>query len=156
MGFYRRFRKPDGQTTSNNSASEKEKMMSEPKAPNAAQQPQSAPTQPGATPQVKEVSAEELKARLDSGNAPLLIDVREPWEHQIVNIEGAKLIPMNTIPEQMNELDKNAEIVVHCHHGQRSWNVANYLLQHGFTNVKNLTGGIDSWARRVDKTKRTY
>lgn len=106
--------------------------------------------------QVKEISAEELKARMDAGNAPLLLDVREPWEHQIVNIDPALLMPMNTVPVQMKALDKNAEIVVYCHHGQRSWNVANYLLQQGFTNVKNLTGGIDSWARRVDKTKRTY
>ena len=82
--------------------------------------------------------------------------MREPWEHQIAHLDAAELIPMNSIPARMEELDKNAEIVVYCHHGQRSWNVAAYMMQHGFTNVKNLTGGIDSWARRVDRSMRTY
>jgi rhodanese-related sulfurtransferase len=57
---------------------------------------------------------------------------------------------------RMGELDKDAEIIVQCHHGSRSWNVAAYLMQNGFTNVKNLTGGIDAWARRIDRGMRTY
>ena len=157
MGFYNRFRKKNEKAGAEAPVPAKGEMVSEQpssaggKAPGADET-----TEVMAAPQIKEVSVEELKARMDAGTAPLLIDVREPWEHQIVNIESAKLIPMNTIPEHMEELDKNAEIIVHCHHGQRSWNVAAYMMQHGFTNVKNLTGGIDSWARRVDKTKRTY
>ena len=157
MGFFNRFRKKDEGAGTQTPASGKGIAMSE-KAVSAGAQPAKPDAAPEITPapQVKEVSAEELKARMDAGTAPLLIDVREPWEHQIVNIGTAKLIPMNSIPEHMDELDKNAEIIVHCHHGQRSWSVAAYLLQHGFTNVKNLTGGIDSWARRIDHTMRTY
>ncbi|MCA1553727.1 MAG: hypothetical protein LC737_05050 [Chloroflexi bacterium] len=107
-------------------------------------------------PQVPELPVEQLKAKLERGEQPPIIDVREPWEHALVNLPQATLIPMNTIPERINELDPDAELVVYCHHGARSWNVAAYLMQHGFTNVKNLTGGIDAWARRVDRTMPTY
>jgi rhodanese-related sulfurtransferase len=115
-----------------------------------------APSMRGVAAQPKEISPEEVKSRMDAGTALQLIDVREPWEHQIANIAPATLIPMNSIPARMDELDRNAEIVVYCHHGTRSWNVASYLAQHGFANVKNLTGGIDSWARRIDRSMRTY
>jgi adenylyltransferase/sulfurtransferase len=116
----------------------------------------SARAEPQAQPRVSEMAAEELKARIDRGEAPLIIDVREAWEHNIASLPGATLIPMNTVPARMGELDRNAEIVVYCHHGVRSWNVAAYLAQNGFANVKNLTGGIDSWARRVDPSMRKY
>ena len=105
---------------------------------------------------VPELPVETLKAHLDSGDAPLLIDVREPWEFSLVSLPGARLMPMNTIPGRLHELDKNAPMVVYCHHGNRSWNVAMYLVQNGFTNVQNLTGGIDAWARRVDTAMRRY
>jgi len=109
-----------------------------------------------AMPQVPEMPVEELKARLERGEQPLIIDVREPWEYDLVHLPQARLIPMNTIPEHMHELDKDAEIVLHCDHGARSWSVAAYLMQHGFSNVKNLTGGIDAWARRVEPGMKTY
>ena len=107
-------------------------------------------------PQVKEMSVEVLKAKLDNGETPLIIDVREPWEYDIAHLAQATHIPMNTIPQRLAELDKNAEIVVQCHHGGRSWSVANFLMQNGFTNVHNLSGGIDAWARQIDRTMRTY
>src|SRR5438045_4540324 len=109
-----------------------------------------------AMPQVPEMPVEELKAKLERGEQPLIIDVREQWEYDLVHLPQARLIPMNTIPEHVDELDKDAEIVLHCHHGARSWSVAAYLMQHGFSNVKNLTGGIDAWARRVERGMRTY
>ena len=105
---------------------------------------------------VKELPVEELKAMLDRGETPLILDVRERWEYDLVHLPQATLIPMNTIPRRMDELDKQAKIVVYCHHGARSWNVAAYLLQNGFSSVQNLTGGIDAWARRVDRMMRTY
>ena len=167
MGFFNRFRKKDENAGTQAPASGKGNALSERSAGaiGAAAKTEVAKSgaaksdetpQITAAPQVKEISAEELKARMDAGTAPLLIDVREPWEHQIANIGTAELIPMNSMPARMDALDKGAEIVVYCHHGQRSWNVAAYMLQHGFTNVKNLTGGIDSWARRVERTMRTY
>ncbi|MBI5876272.1 MAG: rhodanese [Chloroflexi bacterium] len=116
-----------------------------------------APASPAApAPRVVELPAEELKARIDRGDAPLIVDVREPWEHNIAQLPGATLMPMNTIPARMSELDRDAEIVVYCHHGMRSWNVAAYLAQNGFVNVKNLTGGIDTWARRIEPGMRKY
>ena len=107
-------------------------------------------------PQVKEMLVEALKAKLDKGEAPLIIDVREPWEYDIAHLAQAVHIPMNAIPQRLAELDPQAEIVVQCHHGGRSWSVASYLLQNGFTNVHNLSGGIDAWARQIDRTMRTY
>ena len=107
-------------------------------------------------PQVQEMSVEDLKAKLDKGETPIIIDVREPWEYEIVHLPDVKLIPMNTIPAHLGEFDKDAEIVVQCHHGSRSWNVAAYMMGQGFTNVKNLTGGIHAWSQRIDRTVKTY
>jgi rhodanese-related sulfurtransferase len=147
MGFFNRFKKKD------------ERPAEPPRAqtPPPSQQPsQTDEIEEQPIPQVKEMPVEELKAKLDRGETPMIIDVREDWEYTLVHLPQAVHIPMNTIPQRMNQLDKNAEIVVQCHHGSRSWSVTAYLLQNGFTNVKNLTGGIDSWARRVDRTMRTY
>ncbi len=86
----------------------------------------------------------------------LLLDVREPWEFEICHIEGSQLIPMNSIPEKMGELDKARPIVCICHHGMRSWEVASFLEAQGFTQIINLTGGVDAWAQEVDSTMPTY
>ena len=87
---------------------------------------------------------------------PLLLDVREPWEFQTCRIEGATLIPMNTIPARMEELDDDAEIVCICHHGARSLSVAAFLERNGFGKTFNLTGGIHAWAVQVDSTMPKY
>ena len=142
MGFFNRFKKASPPP-------EPPKVQ----APPAYDEPEEVPQ---VMPQVPELPVEELKARLERGEQPLIIDVREPWEYDLVHLPQARLIPMNTIPEHMDELDKDAEIVLHCHHGARSWSVAAYLMQHGFSNVKNLTGGIDAWARRVEPGMKTY
>jgi rhodanese-related sulfurtransferase len=161
MGFFKRFRKKetngaDTPTAESAAAVGARAEAVKADAARAYDAPAQKPRDVTAVPAVREVSAEEVKARIDAGTAPVLIDVRELWEHQIANIAQATLIPMNSIPARMDELDRSAEIVVFCHHGTRSLNVATYLAQHGFTNVKNLTGGIDSWARRVDRNIRTY
>lgn len=87
---------------------------------------------------------------------PVLLDVREPWEYQTCHIEGATLIPMNTIPARAAELDADAPIVCICHHGARSAQVGAFLERNGFTRITNLTGGIHGWALQVDSSMPTY
>jgi sulfur-carrier protein adenylyltransferase/sulfurtransferase len=104
---------------------------------------------------VAEISVLQLKARLDKGEAVLLLDVREPFEYDIANIKG-QLIPLGELPARIHELDKNQEIVVYCHHGNRSRYAAEILQSQGFQAVKNLTGGIDAWATEIDPKMRHY
>jgi len=85
-----------------------------------------------------------------------LLDVREPWEFQTCHLEGSLLIPMGRIPAGRDELDPDRETVVICHHGIRSRQIAYYLERAGFTNVVNLTGGLDAWARDVDPEMPVY
>lgn len=87
---------------------------------------------------------------------PILLDVREPWEYQTCHIDGAILIPMNTIPARHVELDPDAPVVCICHHGARSMQVAAFLEHNGFTHVTNLTGGVHAWAQQVDGAMPTY
>lgn len=102
-------------------------------------------------------SAIQLKERLDdSSPKPFLLDVREPWECQICVINDSQMIPMGKISNSFNTLDPDQEMVVICHHGIRSRSVALFLEQQGFSNVINLTGGIESWARDVDLDMATY
>jgi len=86
----------------------------------------------------------------------LLLDVREPWEFDICHIENSVLIPMGTIPNKLDELNKAQEIVVICHHGVRSRQTAMFLEHNGFSNIINLTGGIDAWAQEIDNTMSKY
>ena len=72
------------------------------------------------------------------------------------NITHSVLIPLNQIPNRINELNKDDEIVVICHHGMRSQQAANYLVQSGFKNIANLTGGIDAWSCNADSSVRRY
>ena len=85
-----------------------------------------------------------------------LLDVREPYEYQIASLDNSVLIPMNQVPDHLDELNKDQMIVVICHHGMRSENVAYYLDQQGFTLIFNLTGGIDAWARSCDSKMALY
>lgn len=106
---------------------------------------------------MREFDATQLELLLrDSGACPLLLDVRQPWEFDICHIDGSKLIPMGQIPIELNTLDKDRETVVICHHGIRSRQIAYYLEQAGFTNVINLKGGVDHWAKLIDKNMATY
>jgi rhodanese-related sulfurtransferase len=107
---------------------------------------------------MKSISAHELSAWLsdDERTAPHLLDVREPWETQICRIEGSELVPMRLMPERMQGLDPAKPIVCICHHGGRSMHVAMFLARQGFSDVYNLTGGVDAWARQVDAAMPTY
>ncbi len=102
-----------------------------------------------------EITVDELKTKLDSGDDVFVLDVREPHEYEIVNMNGY-LIPLNDLPKRVNELDSAREIVVHCHHGTRSARAVELLRQLGFRKVKNLVGGIDAWAERVDTNLVRY
>ena len=107
---------------------------------------------------MKHVTAPELAQRLadPARPAPLLLDVREPWEFQTCHIDGALLMPMHTVPARQQELDPDSEIVCICHHGARSMAVAAFLERQGFDNVTNLTGGVHAWATQVDGSMPTY
>lgn len=103
----------------------------------------------------------ELDARLrlpeyQSSDQPQLLDVREPWEFGICRIDGAELIPMRQIPSSLGRLDPQRPVIVICHHGIRSRQVALYLEQQGFQQVYNLTGGVAQWAQDVDPSMPVY
>ena len=102
------------------------------------------------------ITVQELKRKLDLGEKLTLIDVREPWEYNIAKIEGAQLIPLGSLGTEFKKLDPDAEIVIHCHMGMRSMDATQFLLQQGFKNVKNLTGGINAWSMQVDPTVPKY
>ncbi|HKW75405.1 MAG TPA: molybdopterin-synthase adenylyltransferase MoeB [Terriglobales bacterium] len=104
---------------------------------------------------VPEISVEELKQRLDAKEDFVLVDVREPHEYQICNLNG-KLIPLNDLPRRVSELDPAKETVVHCRSGQRSARAVNFLRQAGFNKVSNLSGGILAWADRIDPKVPKY
>ena len=105
---------------------------------------------------MQEFSASKLQEYLQAGNKPRLLDVREPWEFKTCHIEGSELIPMRQVQNALNELEKDEEIVVICHHGIRSRMIARMLEQVGFTRIINLSTGVDGWAKEVDPTMPTY
>lgn len=93
---------------------------------------------------MKDITAQELKERLDKGEKPYLIDVREEWEFEEKNLNG-QLIPLGTLPHRLEEIKagKDEEIIIHCRSGKRSANAQKFLQQQGYTNVRNLEGGIE-------------
>jgi rhodanese-related sulfurtransferase len=105
---------------------------------------------------MSDITPRDLKARLDRRDAPLLLDVRQDWETRLCRLDDAVHIPIEEIEVRTEELDPQVEIVVYCHQGVRSAAVASYLRGLGFTDVKNLAGGLDAWARTVDPTMRRY
>ena len=98
-----------------------------------------------------DINVQDLNDRLKAGTAPKIIDVREPWEFENDHID-AENIPMGEIPGRISELSvyKDLELVICCRSGGRSGNIANYLRTQGFTNVRNLTGGMLAWKVAVD------
>lgn len=97
-----------------------------------------------------------LEEMLRGGAAPRLIDVRDPWEFDICRISGAENIPMGELLGKLDSLDPNDALVVICHHGVRSQQVAAYLESMGFTKIMNLEGGVDAWSRQVDPEMPQY
>jgi adenylyltransferase/sulfurtransferase len=107
---------------------------------------------------IPEITATELKERLDAGGAPVLLDVREPHEWQIANLEqhGAVLRPMDDVYDWRDDLDPEAETVVYCRTGNRSAWIVPDLIEAGFANVRNLKGGLHAWTADVDPSVPRY
>src|ERR1700720_1450962 len=103
-----------------------------------------------------EITPAELKQRMDGGEKLTLIDVREPWEFDICKIEGAKLIPMGTVPANLQALDTDDEIVVYFHRGMRSLDVTVWLRGQGVGRAKSLAGGIERWSLEIDPNVPRY
>jgi rhodanese-related sulfurtransferase len=103
-----------------------------------------------------EVLPREVKQRLDSGEKVFLVDVREPHEHALCQIEGAVLIPMGAIPANLQKLDTDEDVVCFCHHGMRSMDVANWLRAQGVKSAKSMAGGIDRWSLEIDPKVPRY
>ena len=107
---------------------------------------------------MKSINATELAAFLKMPNAPRLLDVREPEEFGIAALPNARLVPLGQIPARVEQIAdwKNESVVVYCHHGIRSMHAIHFLAQSGFTDLTNLSGGIDAWSREVDPKLPRY
>lgn len=105
---------------------------------------------------MSDISVEQLAQWRASGKNFVLLDVREPFELQASSLTEALHIPMRQIPARFQELDRNAEIAVLCHYGERSAHVVRFLSAQGFASVHNVAGGIDAYAKRVDSTIPRY
>lgn len=92
----------------------------------------------------------------DSRPAPVLLDVREPWEFELCHLDGAQHMPMHLVPVRFGELNPDQDIVVICHHGARSMQVGMFLESRGFAAITNLAGGVEAWATEVDPSMRRY
>jgi molybdopterin/thiamine biosynthesis adenylyltransferase/rhodanese-related sulfurtransferase len=110
---------------------------------------------PAMTDGISEITATELKARQDRGEKVFILDVREPHEYQICNLNG-KLIPLGELPRRVNELDSSVEMVVHCRSGKRSADAIHFLQTAGFKKLWNLKGGVLAWADEVDPRMPMY
>jgi rhodanese-related sulfurtransferase len=107
---------------------------------------------------MKQITPAQLAAWVaDKSRArPQLLDVREPWEFDTCSIAGSLHVPMGDIPARRDEIDAERDVVVICHHGGRSMQVAMFLEQNGFSKVHNLAGGVDAWAKSVDPAMPVY
>jgi rhodanese-related sulfurtransferase len=104
---------------------------------------------------LSEISVQRLKIRLEGGEEIFLLDVREPYEFKIANLNGY-LLPLGQLQTKFDELDRSREIVVYCHHGNRSAFAVDFLKNRGFERVLNLAGGIDQWSREIDSKVPRY
>ncbi|WP_031500285.1 rhodanese-like domain-containing protein [Bryobacter aggregatus] len=106
-----------------------------------------------------EIEPRDFADRLSQNAAIAILDCRETWEHQAANIAGAELIPMNTIPANLQQIEALAEdklLVVYCHHGVRSLHTVAWLRQQGIGNAMSLSGGIDRWSMEIDPKVPRY
>jgi adenylyltransferase/sulfurtransferase len=109
-----------------------------------------------AAPDGLEIDVATLAARRAAGDAPFLLDVREPWEYRIAAIEGSTLVPLGQLPARLAELPPRAEVVAICHHGVRSLAAAELLRGAGFAGARSLAGGIEAWAVEIDRGMARY
>ena len=104
---------------------------------------------------IRQLSAQELKALLDKGEAGELVDVRTPAEREVASISGSRLLDQ-AYHDELMQRDRDTPLVFQCHHGMRSQGAAEYFRQQGFTNLSNLQGGIDAWSLQVDSSVPRY
>ena len=105
---------------------------------------------------IPDITAERVAQRLREEDPPLLLDVRERWECAVAALPDAVSIPMGELPSRLHELPTDRDVVVVCHHGVRSSQVAAWLSAQGFDRIANLSGGIDAWSQSVDPSIPTY
>jgi rhodanese-related sulfurtransferase len=106
-----------------------------------------------------EITPAEVKKLLDAGHPLKLIDVREPIEHKVARIDGSELLPMRSVPSELSRLEAEGEektLIVFCHHGVRSFQVASWLREKGVARCQSMAGGIDRWSCEVDPTVPRY
>src|SRR5271170_5892926 len=103
-----------------------------------------------------EVTPRQVSERLERGDKFLFVDVREKWEHETSRIEGAVLIPLREIPENLPRLAAAGEIVFFCHHGMRSLDAAAWLHSQGIEGARSMSGGIERWATEIDPRVPRY
>jgi len=108
------------------------------------------------TVKVPEIDVFEVKQKIDGGEDVFILDVREQWEWQIAHLDGAHLIPMDSVPSRLEELNPSQKIVVYCHIGIRSATVTEYLIKQGYSHVKNMTGGIKAWTLKINPSLNLY
>ncbi|MBS4050607.1 rhodanese-like domain-containing protein [Methylomonas rivi] len=105
---------------------------------------------------ITQCTAQQLQERLQRGDKLLLLDVREAHEYAFAHVDGSIHIPLNRIPERIQELNNEQDIVAICHHGMRSQQACLFLEQYGFDRLYNLKGGIDAWSVSCDPTVPRY
>jgi len=106
-----------------------------------------------------EITPQQVKQRMDAGEKLHLIDVREPHEFALAKIAGATLVPMRSVPGELQSLEASAEeapLIVYCHHGVRSLNVVHWLREQGLEACQSLAGGIDAWSLAIDPSVPRY
>lgn len=111
---------------------------------------------PAPPPMLTEASPVEVRALLAARDDVFLLDVREPHEHAIAHIDGATLVPLRTVPARVQDIPRDRPVVVYCHHGMRSRMAGEFLVDQGFGEVVNLSGGIDAWSVEVDPSLPRY
>lgn len=103
-----------------------------------------------------EILPEDLRKKLEGGDAPRLVDVRRADELAICSLPGALHLPLDELQDRLDELEPEKEIVVFCHHGVRSLSATAFLRNQGFRNVSSLAGGIDRWSLEIDPSVPRY
>lgn len=102
------------------------------------------------------ITPRELHDHRAGGGEAILLDVRTPEEHEIVRLEGARLVTRELVTEILENWPRDRELITYCHHGVRSLDAARFLVSHGFNNVRSLSGGIDAWAAEIDPSLPRY
>lgn len=105
---------------------------------------------------IKSISPKEAKTLIDSKSSIKIIDVREEWEHNLAKLEKSLLIPIREFPRQLAKFELEGTYLIYCHYGSRSFFACAVMAQKGFKDVYNLEGGIDAWARTVDRSIPKY